>query len=207
MYKNHLLNARKRAARIKLGLAAMTFLIASTAFAADTPLTHDAQASADSASATEESPQVADVASVLWRQFRVARQEATLIARAVFSAADQYAVSPVLLLAVIATESGFDREALSVAGAEGLMQILPTAHAQLVASSDLTEPAENVRIGSLILRGYLDASGGDLGTALKRYSGGGKGYARRVALHMRQFSASLHTPQDAFVKVALIKSP
>jgi soluble lytic murein transglycosylase-like protein len=145
---------------------------------------------------------------VLWQQFRVARQEATLIAQAVFSAANQYAVSPVLLLAVIATESGFDRDAVSVAGAEGLMQILPAAHPRLVAASkDITEPAENVRMGSSILREYLDASGGDLGAALKRYSGGGRGYAQRIAFHMRQFSASLHTPQEEFVKVAPIESP
>jgi soluble lytic murein transglycosylase-like protein len=45
-----------------------------------------------------------------------------------------------------------------------------------------------VAIGSSILRGYLDASGGDVNSALSRYSGGGKGYARRVALHMQQFS-------------------
>jgi soluble lytic murein transglycosylase-like protein len=138
---------------------------------------------------------------VLWRQYRVARQEATLIAQAVLDAANQYAVSPVLLLAVIATESGFDRQAVSAVGAQGLMQILPAAHPQLIAAShDLTEPAENVRIGSSILRQYLDASGGDLGAALKRYSGGGKGYAQRVALRMRQFSASLDGSVDHFAK-------
>ena len=77
----------------------------------------------------------------------------------------------------------------------------------LQSGKDLTEPAENVRIGSSILREYLDASGGDLGAALKRYSGGGKGYAQRVAFHMRQFSASLHTSPEDAVKVELVRSP
>jgi soluble lytic murein transglycosylase-like protein len=159
-------------------------------------------------SSSSESPQVADVAAVLWRQFRVARQEATLIARAVISAANEYAMSPALLLAVIATESGFDRQAVSVAGAQGLMQILPAAHPQVFASgNDMTVPAENVRIGSSILREYLDASGGNLGVALKRYSGGGKGYAQRVTFRMKQFSASLHMPSDDAAKVALAGSP
>jgi hypothetical protein len=55
------------------------------------------------------------------------------------------------------------------------MQILPTAHPQLVAASkDLTEPAEKVRVGSSILRGYLDAPCADLGTALNRCSGSGR---------------------------------
>jgi hypothetical protein len=62
-------------------------------------------------------------------------------------------------------------------------------------------------MGSSILREYLDASGGDLDAALKRYSGGGRGYAQRVAFHMRQFSASLHTPQEDLAKVALVRSP
>jgi soluble lytic murein transglycosylase-like protein len=183
-------------------------MLARAAYATDEASPSTGKITARIAPAPEESPQVANVAAVLWQQFRVARQEATLIARAVLSAANQYAVSPVLLLAVIATESGFDRQALSVAGARGLMQILPAAHPQLVAASkDITEPAENVRIGSSILREYLDAAGGDLGTALKRYSGGDRGYAQRVVFHMRQFSASLHTPPEDFVKGALVRSP
>jgi soluble lytic murein transglycosylase-like protein len=83
---------------------------------------------------------------------------------------------------------------------------LPSAHPQLVSGGkDLSDPVVNVTIGSSILRGYLDASGGDLNEALSRYSGGGKGYARRVALHMQQFSARLQAQPDGFVKVALVE--
>lgn len=156
----------------KLAFAALTLMVASAAYANDEAAASTWQLTLDTAPALDDSPQVANVAALLWRQFRVARQEATLIARAVFNAANQYAVSPVLLLAVIATESGFDRQAVSVAGAEGLMQILPTAHPQLVAASkDLREPAENVRIGSSILREYLDASGGGAQTLQRRRPG------------------------------------
>ncbi|QIE27368.1 Transglycosylase SLT domain protein (plasmid) [Caballeronia sp. SBC1] len=213
MHENQSKESRRRLCA-RLALCAFSFMAASAAYATNaTDATNDrtmpdGQISASVESSPGESPQVADVAAVLWRQFRVARQEATLIARAVISAANEYAMSPVLLLAVIATESGFDRQAVSVAGAKGLMQILPAAHPQVFASgNDLTEPAENVRVGSSILREYLDASGGDLGVALKRYSGGGKGYAQRVAFRMRQFSASLHTPPDDATKVALVGSP
>lgn len=213
MHENKLKTSRRHL-RVKLALCAFSFMAASAAYASNaTDATNDrpvpdGQIPASIEVSSSESPQVADVASVLWRQFRVARQEATLIARAVISAANEYAMSPALLLAVIATESGFDRQAVSVAGAQGLMQILPAAHPQVFASgNDMTEPAENVRIGSSILREYLDASGGDLGVALKRYSGGGKGYAQRVAFRMKQFSASLHTPSDDAAKVALAGSP
>jgi soluble lytic murein transglycosylase-like protein len=213
MHENQLKQS-KRHLRVKLALCAFSFMAASAAYASDaTSATNDrsvpdGQIPVSIESSSSESPQVADVAAVLWRQFRVARQEATLIARAVISAANEYAMSPALLLAVIATESGFDRQAVSVAGAQGLMQILPAAHPQVFASgNDMTEPAENVRIGSSILREYLDASGGDLGVALKRYSGGGKGYAQRVVFRMKEFSASLHTPSDDAAKVALAGSP
>ena len=213
MHENKLKTSRRHL-RVKLALCAFSFMAASAAYASNaTDATNDrsvpdGQIPASIEASSSESPQVADVAAVLWRQFRVARQEATLIARAVISAANEYAMSPALLLAVIATESGFDRQAVSVAGAQGLMQILPAAHPQVFApGNDMTEPAENVRIGSSILREYLDASGGDLGVALKRYSGGGKGYAQRVAFRMKQFSASLHTPSDDAAKVALAGSP
>ena len=59
--------------------------------------------------------------------------------------------------------------------------------------------------GSVVLTSSRSAR--DLGAALKRYSGGGKGYAQRVAFHMRQFSASLHTSPEDAVKVELVRSP
>jgi soluble lytic murein transglycosylase-like protein len=181
-------------------LGAASFLIASASYASDEPPVVSAPIAASGVEAPSDVPQVANVETVLWRQFRVNRPDSALIAQAVMSAASRYAVSPIILLAVIATESSFDRHAVSVAGAKGLMQILPAAHPQLVSSGhDLSEPTENIRIGSSILREYLDASGGDLDVALKRYSGGGRGYAQRVAFRMREFSAVLHVPSSEAV--------
>ncbi len=137
-------------------------------------------------------PALGDITAVLRAQFRVAPTESIRIARAVLIEAERHAISPVLLLAVMSVESSFDRYAVSIAGARGLMQILPAAHPQLIAGvTDLSDPAINVRIGSTILRSYLDASGGDLDAALLRYSGGGRDYARRVVLRMQRFDASL----------------
>ncbi|PQV53825.1 lytic transglycosylase domain-containing protein [Paraburkholderia sp. BL21I4N1] len=137
-------------------------------------------------------PSLSDITAMLRAQFRVAPMESMTIARAVLTESDRHAISPVLLLAVMSVESSFDRHAVSVAGARGLMQVLPSAHPQLIAgTTDLSDPAINVRIGTTILRDYLDASGGDLAAALLRYSGGGRGYARRVVLRMQSFDASL----------------
>jgi soluble lytic murein transglycosylase-like protein len=190
-----------------MALGMISFVIASACHASDEPPDTTPAVAASEAEASGYVPQVANMESVLWRQFRVNRPESALIAQAVASAASRYAISPIILLAVIATESGFDRHAVSIAGAKGLMQILPAAHPQLIASGhDISEPTENIRIGSSILREYLDASGGDLGVALKRYSGGGRGYAQRVAFHMREFSAVLRPSSSEAVHGELAES-
>ncbi|ABE35897.1 transglycosylase SLT domain protein [Paraburkholderia xenovorans LB400] len=181
---------------LKIMLAAIMFPFAAAAHAAETDAAAQSAVSAPliASDATLEAglPTLSDITAVLRAQFRVAPAESLQIARAVLTEADRHAISPILLLAVMAVESSFDRYAVSVAGARGLMQILPAAHPQLIAgAADLTDPAINVRIGSTILRRYLDQSGGDLDAALLRYSGGGRGYARRVVLRMRSFDASL----------------
>lgn len=136
-------------------------------------------------------PALTDIVAALCAQFRVTPADSLKIAQAVLTEANRYSMSPVLLLSVMAVESGFDRRAVSVVGARGLMQILPAAHPRTFTDiKELDDPATNVRIGSAILRDYLDAADGNLDAALLRYSGGGKGYARRVALHMRRFNSS-----------------
>ncbi|WP_423380520.1 lytic transglycosylase domain-containing protein [Burkholderia sp. LMG 32019] len=137
-------------------------------------------------------PTVDTIVTTLRNRFHVAYAEARTIARAVQTESDRYGLAPALLLAIIAVESGFDRHAVSVAGARGLMQVLPTAHRDLVAHvKDLSDPATNVRIGAAIFRGYLDDADGDVETALVRYNGGTKRYAQRVALRVQQFDAQL----------------
>ncbi|CAB3797411.1 hypothetical protein LMG28614_04566 [Paraburkholderia ultramafica] len=178
-------------------LASLAFSFATASQAADTvpPIataTLAAPISASDAAPASAWPTLSGITAMLRAQFRVAPLESLKIAQAVLTEADRHAISPVLLLAVMSVESSFDRYAVSIAGARGLMQVLPAAHPQLIAgTTDLSDPAINVRIGSTILRDYLDESGGDLDAALLRYSGGGRGYARRVVLRMQRFDASL----------------
>ncbi len=88
-----------------------------------------------------------------------------------------------LVLAVIEVESGFDRWAISAAGAQGLMQVMPfwldvLGHPR----ANLHDPATNLRLGCTILRYYLDREHGDLRRALGRYNGSlaGRVYPERV---------------------------
>ncbi len=92
-------------------------------------------------------------------------------------------LSPELVLAVIDTESNFDRYAISVAGAIGLMQIMPFWIDEIGRPDDnLVKIETNLRYGCTILRFYLDKENGDLRRALGRYNGslGKRKYPNKV---------------------------
>jgi soluble lytic murein transglycosylase-like protein len=79
---------------------------------------------------------------------------------------------PGLVMAVIDTESRFDRWAVSSAGAVGLMQVMPFWPKQLgMTNSQLVRIPQNVRMGCTILKFYLDREKGDYTRALARYNG------------------------------------
>jgi soluble lytic murein transglycosylase len=94
--------------------------------------------------------------------------------------ARNYRLDPALLAAVIYTESKFDANAHSDAGAIGLMQLLPdtakgialrTGGKRFVVS-DLYDPEINVRYGAWYLRHLLDRYHQDERTALAAYHAG-----------------------------------
>jgi soluble lytic murein transglycosylase-like protein len=90
---------------------------------------------------------------------------------------------PELILAVIDIESGFDRFAVSSAGARGLMQVMPFWLQELDRPDDnLFDIQTNLRMGCTILRFYLDREEGEYSPALARYNGstGKTWYSERV---------------------------
>lgn len=135
-----------------------------------------------------------DIATVLAWRFHVGLDEAEKIGHAVIEAARHEALSPMLLLAVIAVESGFDRRALSDAGAVGLMQVLPSQHKDRIRhAAQLWDTDTNVSVGSSILHEYLTATDGDLNGALVRYSGGARGYPARVTNRLNQIEVAFRS--------------
>ena len=90
---------------------------------------------------------------------------------------------PELILAVIEVESNFDRYAVSVAGALGLMQIMPFWKDEIGRPNDnLLHTNTNLRYGCTILKHYYDKENGDLRRALGRYNGslGKRKYPNKV---------------------------
>ena len=84
--------------------------------------------------------------------------------------ARKYRVQPALVKAVIAAESNFDPAAVSVKGAQGLMQLMPATAASMGVIDPL-EPDENVRGGVAYLRAMLDRYG-ELERALAAFNAG-----------------------------------
>ncbi len=109
--------------------------------------------------------------------------ERVRILRHVHEEARRANLHPELVLAVIDVESAFDRFAISVAGARGLMQVMPFWLKELnQPEANLFDIQTNLRIGCTILRYYLDMEGGELTPALARYNGsvGKTWYSERV---------------------------
>jgi soluble lytic murein transglycosylase-like protein len=97
--------------------------------------------------------------------------------------ASRVKLPPELILAVIEVESNFDRYAISVAGAIGLMQIMPFWLDEIGRPKDnLLHIDTNLRYGCTILRFYYDKENGDLRRALGRYNGslGKRKYPNKV---------------------------
>lgn len=92
--------------------------------------------------------------------------------RLVHREATRAGLKPDLVLAVIHVESLFDRFALSRAGAQGIMQVMPFWKNELGRPDDnLIDLATNLRYGCTILKYYMDLEKGDLRRALARYNG------------------------------------
>ncbi|AFL72933.1 lytic transglycosylase domain-containing protein [Thiocystis violascens] len=89
----------------------------------------------------------------------------------VLANARRYRLSPGLLHAVIRAESAYNPAAVSSAGAQGLMQLMPGTAARY-GVSDSFNPVENVRGGAAYLRDLLDMFDQDLRLALAGYNAG-----------------------------------
>ena len=97
-------------------------------------------------------------------------------------ASDRYGISPYLVAAVIETESGWDADAESSAGAVGLMQLMPDTAREMAErgyvdgdaypADDLTDPAVNIEYGCAYLAYLLDYYDESTERAIAAYNAG-----------------------------------
>ncbi|AKL95074.1 murein lytic transglycosylase YjbJ [Clostridium aceticum] len=87
------------------------------------------------------------------------------------AAAQKYNLSPALIKSVIKAESNFNPKALSRAGAQGLMQLMP-ATARELQVTDVWNPQQNIEGGAKYLRQLLNQFEGNLPLSLAAYNAG-----------------------------------
>ena len=128
-----------------------------------------------------------DMSARLERQVEDPKERIDILKR-VHHEAMRVDLAPELVLAVIDVESNFDKYAISVAGARGLMQIMPFWLNEIGRPDDnLIHIGTNLRFGCTILKYYLEMEDGDLNRALGRYNGslGKRKYPNKVLDKLR----------------------
>ena len=100
---------------------------------------------------------------------------------AIAEAADLYRLDPNLIRAIIRVESQFNPFAVSRAGAQGLMQLMP-AVAEELNVLDPFDPRQNIFGGARYLRWLLDRNDGNLDLAVASYNAG-PGGRRSIQRH------------------------
>jgi hypothetical protein len=136
-------------------------------------------------------------------------QVAEAVANAYFTAREMR-VDPLLVVAVISIESGFNARARSQKGAEGLMQVMTSVHEEKFMPfggvATAYDPVVNIQVGVGILRDHLLREGSIEG-ALKAYVGAARrphdgGYGRRVMREREAIQQALAVPIEARSSVA-----
>lgn len=107
------------------------------------------------------------------RRYRVSAVAIEPVFAAAQKVGRQLALDPLLIVAVIGVESGFNPLSESVMGAQGLMQIVPRFHKDKLPEGDnlaLFDPETNVSIGARVLKDSIRRMG-SLTAGLQQFAG------------------------------------
>lgn len=114
------------------------------------------------------------LAEFLARKYRVSERMIYKLVGMAHHAGRQIGIDPLLIIAVMAVESRFNPIAESIAGAKGLMQVIPKYHGDKLkhfgGEDSVFDPQTNILVGSQILKEYI-ARTGSLNSALQMYAG------------------------------------
>jgi len=158
------------------------------------------------------------VTSWLSKRYRVAGDATNMLVSTAYLTAREIKLDPLLILAVMAIESGLNPFAESPMGAQGLMQVMSKVHhekfQEMGGLQAALNPVANIRVGSLILKDYV-TRGGSVEAGLKSYVGAAAfahddGYGVRVLAEynrLKQVSAGKKVPTITPVMAAAQPKP
>lgn len=114
------------------------------------------------------------LAEFLARKYKVSERVIFNLVGMAHNAGRQIGIDPLLIIAVIAVESRFNPIAESMAGAKGLMQVIPKYHTDKLkgygGEESVFDPQTNILVGSQILKEYISRTG-SVNSALQMYAG------------------------------------
>lgn len=114
------------------------------------------------------------LAEFLAKKYRVSERVIFNLVSMAHTAGRQIGIDPLLIIAVMAVESRFNPIAESIAGAKGLMQVIPKYHEDKLkgygGEDSVFDPQTNILVGSQILKEYI-ARTGSIDSALQMYAG------------------------------------
>lgn len=120
------------------------------------------------------SPRMRGALDYVSRRYHVSTEALEPIFATAQASGKELRIDPLLIIAVIGVESGFNPFSQSVVGAKGLMQVLPRYHmAKLPEEADrlaFLDPVTNVRVGAKVLHESIRRSGG-VETGLQQFGG------------------------------------
>jgi len=145
------------------------------------------------------------IGEYLAHRYRVSPEMATDIVARAHAAGRSFGLDPLLILAVISVESGFNPIAESGMGAKGLMQVIPRFHSDkfdsLGGEDTAFQPETNILVGSQVLKEYLVRTRGDINDALQMYVGASSaetenGYSEKVLAERERLHQVLRQYQN-----------
>lgn len=170
----------------------------------ENPASTDDEGVADDVTAAPDvlAPRLQSALDYVTRRYRVSATALEPVFLAAQSAGHELRLDPLLIIAVIGVESGFNPFSQSVVGAKGLMQVVPRFHMDKLPEDSGThaflDPVTNVQVGARVLKESIRRHGG-LESGLQQFGGAlndpDRRYAAKVLAEKQRLEQAAKRPR------------
>ena len=147
-------------------------------------------------------PEIEALATLVAKRYRIANEMTRGLVTAAYHEGQRVGLDPLLIVAVIAVESRFNPIAESDAGAQGLMQVIPSYHKhqmEVAGVDSVLDPHDNIRLGAQILKEYIRRGGTEV-AGLQIYNGStadsSNAYAIKVLGEKQRLQQAIQRARD-----------